>query len=128
MSLILGDWIGDLANLQHRLSSKQINSSSAFTVILHNITGDDNNTFWSTDTVSHHVPLNFSETVSCSDGPGWDRNITEHNISVGKSFEIIDLYKLNYCFLFYLAEPPSPPPLNLDFIFSPSSPLSPSAG
>ena len=52
-----------------------------FTVILYNITGDDNNTFWSTATVSHHVPLNFSETVSCSDGPG--RNMTEkHNISV----------------------------------------------
>ena len=58
-------------------------NKSVFTVILHNISGDDNNTFWSTSTVRHHVPLNFSETVSCSDGPG--RNITEHNISVGKS-------------------------------------------
>ena len=55
---------------------------SSFTVILHNITGDDNNTFWSTATV-HHVPHNFSETVSCSDGP--EGNITEHNINVGKS-------------------------------------------
>ena len=53
-----------------------------FTVILYNITGDDNNTFWSTATVSHHVPLNYSETVSCSDGPGG--NITKYTIRVGK--------------------------------------------
>ena len=55
---------------------------SSFTVILYNITGDDNNTFWSKATVSHHVPLNFSENVSCNDGP--EGNITEYTIRVGK--------------------------------------------
>ena len=56
---------------------------SAFAVILYSIAGDDNNTFWSTAaaTVHHHVPLSFSEIVSCSDGQG---EITEHHLSVGK--------------------------------------------
>ena len=59
-------------------------NKSVFTVILHNITGDDNNTFWSTATVSHHVPLNYSENVSCSDCACQGRNITEYTIRVGK--------------------------------------------
>ena len=85
------DWIFGKSVTQTFFKANQIGillNKSSFTVILHNITGDDNSTFWSTATVSHHVPLNFSETVSCSDGPG--RNITEYNISVG---EIIVLLK-----------------------------------
>ena len=84
MSLILGDWIGD--SFQTFFKVNQIGiplSSSAFTVILHNITGEENNTFWSTVTLRYYVPFTFSETVACSDGP--EGNITEHNISVGKS-------------------------------------------
>ena len=80
------DWTFGKSSTQTFFRANQIGiplKRSIFTVILYNITGDDNNTFWSSATVSHHVPLNFSETVSCSDGPG--RNITERNISVGKS-------------------------------------------
>ena len=57
-------------------------NKSVFTVILYNITGEDNNIFWATASVRHHVPLNYSETVSCSDGPGG--NITAYTIRVGK--------------------------------------------
>ena len=71
-----------------------LNKSVFFTVILQNITGDDNNMFRSSVTVSHHVPLSFSETVSCSDGPGGI--FTEHNISVGKNVKTIVLQKPNY--------------------------------
>ena len=84
------DWIFGKTSTHTFFKANQIGiplNRNVFTVILYNITGDENNIFWSTATVSHHVPLNFSETVSCSDGPG--RNITEHKISVGKNAEII---------------------------------------
>ena len=80
------DWRFGKSSTQTFFKANQVGiplNRSAFTVVLHNITGDENNTFWSTATVRHHVPLNFSETVSCSDGP--EGNITEHNINVGKS-------------------------------------------
>ena len=79
------DWTFGKSTTQTFFKANQIGiplNRSAFTVILHNITGDDNNTFWSTATVRHHLPLNFSETVSCTDGP--EGNITEYTIRVGK--------------------------------------------
>ena len=80
---------------------------SSFTAILYNITGDDNNTFWSKATVSHHVPLNFSETVSCSDGP--EGNVTEYTIRVGKihNRQLIHMLLFNFIWQNYLHLLPS---------------------
>ena len=56
------DWIFGKYVTQTFFKANQIGillNKSSFTVILHNITGENNNTSWSTATVSHHVPLNF---------------------------------------------------------------------
>ena len=82
---VILDWNFGKSFTQTFFKANQIGiplNRSAFTVILRNITGDDNNTFLSIATVHHHVPLNFSETVSCSDGPVG--NIAEYAIRVGK--------------------------------------------
>ena len=89
---------------QHLFSNPaQINTNATediFTLMLLNVTGENNSIYWSTATAhAHHVPLNYSgRSISCYDND--NKPSKTFNITLGENFHIY--HKICCIVIFYV--------------------------